>query len=93
MKQYKTFNDLEFKVPRPEWPGVQARMEFDNGYGVSVIQGPYAYTTGDKEYELAVFHGNMLCYDSGITDDVIGHIQADEVTRYMRLVQDLPAKP
>lgn len=39
---YKTFNDLEFYTHRTGF-GKQARMDFPNGYGVSVITGDMFY--------------------------------------------------
>ncbi len=90
----KTFNDLEFKQKFGRFDSdkrdVQATLDFPNGYGVSVIQGPYSFTTGPDEYELAVFRGGCLCYDTPITSDVEGHLKADEVTALMRQIQELP---
>ncbi len=38
----KTFKDLEFNAhPTHMLGGVQARMDFDNGYGVSVVKSSY----------------------------------------------------
>ena len=86
----KTFDDLVFHNKSDGLGGTQARLDFDNGYGVSVITGFGAYG-GDKGlYELAVFKDNCLCYDTPITDDVIGHLSQLEVTEYMRKVQELP---
>lgn len=101
----KTFKDLEFKphpswrdLPSDwwdragydkEWKPVQATMTFENGFGVSVIQGPMLYTSNKNEWELAVFHGTDVCYESGLLDDVAGHLSADEVTDYMLKIQQL----
>lgn len=89
MKEYKKFEDLKFN-PHPRVEGIQARMDFDNGYGISVIQGPYFYCDGPHEYEVAVFKGGHLTYGTPITDDVIGHVGSAEVTDIMRQIQDLP---
>ena len=59
--------------------GIQKVYKFPNGYGASVIQhkGSYGYQKG--LWEVAVlFHGE-LCYDSGIAEDVIGHLNDPEV--------------
>lgn len=84
----KTFDDLEFKKHRIS--GTQAVMEFDNGYGVSVITGPIAYGGDQGLYELAVLKGASLCYSTPVTDDVIGHLSPEEVTQKMTEVQALP---
>lgn len=92
----KTFNDLEFRPHSLDPAGKLARMQFDNGYGVSVVRfrlpmamGWGSYTSSESEWELAVTKNGELCYDSGITEDVMGHLTADEVTDVMRRVQEL----
>lgn len=92
----KTFKDLEFKA-HPNFPqsGLQARLDFENGYGVSVVRfimdnGMHgSYTSNDDEWELAVFFDGDITYSSGITEDVIGHLTEDEVTKVMEQVQKL----
>lgn len=84
----KTFDDLDFT--KHSIAGTQAVMEFDNGYGVSVITGPMAYGGDQGLYELAVLKGDSLCYDTPVTDDVIGYLSPEEVTEKMAEVQTLP---
>lgn len=86
----KTFNDLEFK-PHITMNGVMSRIIFENGYGASVVRGEYTYG-GDKGlYELAVLDSNGdLTYDTPITDDVIGHLSEDDVTKVLEQIQLLP---
>lgn len=92
-EKMKAFKDLEFKR-HPLGNGKQARMDFPNGYGVSVVRfsvlGGYgSYTDNESEWELAVFKDGGLCYATPITDDVIGHLSADDVTKIMKKVQKL----
>ena len=86
------FTDLNFQ-PHPNWEGVQARHFFDNGYGVSVIQSPNSYGGNEGLYEVAVIKGKVddwkICYDTHITDDVIGHNDEKEVETIMENVQSL----
>ena len=89
----KTFDDLEFN-PHPSvldtmGYGILARLDFDNGYGVSVILGDMFYSNGKNTYEVAVFKDGSLCFDTDIRDDVIGYLSPDHVTEIMRLVQEL----
>ena len=85
----KTFEDLKFK---PCYTGFQAIMEFNNGYGVSVLFGNMAYSNGIDTYELAVLENGYLCYDTPITDDVLGYITEEEVSKVMEKVQKLPKR-
>lgn len=84
-----TFKDLEFK-PHPlsetDPTAIQAIAEFDNGYGVSVIRGRYFYCN-DKTYEVAILKDGSLCYDTPITDDVLGYQTKDQVTKIMKELQ------
>ena len=99
----KSFKDIEFK-PHRFGNGLHGLIFFDNGYGVSVVRykGPYtpnggysSYTSNEDEWELAVIKGKEddwdLCYDTHITDDVIGHLSEGEVNWVMIQVQELPA--
>lgn len=84
-----SFDDLEFRID--ERSGMRrAREFFKNGYGVSVIIGPYSYGGHEGLYELAVIEKDgSLCYDTPITDDVLGWLTKDDVTRYGQQVEAL----
>jgi len=84
----KTFNDLDFQ-PMQFGIGIQARINFDNGYGASVIRSLYSYGGNQDLYELAVIKDNAIRYDTPITDDVIGYLTEDEVTKYLGQIQNL----
>ena len=84
----KTFNDLDFQ-PMQFDVGIQARIYFDNGYGASVIRSPYSYGGNQDLYELAVIKDDAICYDTPITDDVIGYLTEDDVTKYLGQIQEL----
>ena len=103
--KYKTFDDLVFykkggdpcvahtmmvMVKDYIYPdAIRASIEFDNGYGVSVIAGGMARGHRSAPYELAIFKGDELDYDHPESDgDVRGHLTPDEVTEIMRRVQD-----
>lgn len=97
----KTFKDLQFQphkllrgagsLPpylREQYQNArQAIMDFDNGYGVSVIIGKCFYSNGIDTYELAVLKDGGLCYDTPVTDDVLGGLSEDEVTEAMKKLQ------
>jgi hypothetical protein len=92
IKEMKTFNDLEFStLPEVYGIGKRARIMFDNGFGVCVIQSDGTYGGLNGEYELSVLdhpEGNPVYY-TPITGDVIGYLSESEVTEVMSEVQKL----
>ncbi len=86
----KTFKDLEFKEHPNHLGGVQAVIQFENGYGASVVCTPHTYG-GDKGlYELAVLDNDgHLTYDTPVTSDVIGYLRDIDVTDVMEKIQQL----
>jgi len=86
----KTFNDLEFVPHAAGLGGVMSRIQFENGYGASVVKNDYTYG-GDKGlYELAVLDSDgNLTYDTPVTDDVIGYLRPEDVTDVMEKIQQL----
>ena len=85
----KQFKDLEFVPHAAGMGGVMSRIQFENGFGASVVKTEYTYG-GDKGlYELAVFKDGEICYDTPITDDVIGYLRPEDVTDVMAKIQQL----
>ena len=89
-----TFNDLEFGPRTVGLSGIQAIVFFDNGYGASVIKGTGSYGVGDDLYELAVIKKTEgedwdICYTTGITDDVLGHLSEEEITNLLQEIEAL----
>jgi hypothetical protein len=86
----KTFKDIEFKPnPMGEDFGIVSRTQFDNGYEASVVKSDYTYGGKNGLYELAVFKDGEICYDTPITDDVIGYLRPEDVTDVMAKIQQL----
>lgn len=69
----------------------QKIYKFDNGYGASVI--PWGYGSEKGFLELAVLDkdGN-LCYDTPITNDVIGWLTSAEVESILEDIKKLPSR-
>lgn len=88
------FTDLNFE-PHPHYKedGVQAKHFFPNGYGVSVVRFPGSYGCYDGLYEVAIIKGNEddfeLCYDTPITDDVLGHRDEIDIENILEEVEAL----
>lgn len=87
----KKFEDLDFiKLDDGFMKGVQCRMIFENGYGVSVVSHTYSYGGKKGLYEIAVLDKNgELTYDTPVTNDVIGYLSETGVTDVMKKVQEL----
>ena len=85
----KTFKDLKFKQ-HPSADGIISRITFENGYGASVVRHEYSYGGKDGLYELAVLNSDgELCYDTPVTNDVIGYLRTEDVTDVMAKIQQL----
>jgi hypothetical protein len=68
----------------------QKMYKFDNGYSASVVRGPGTYGFEDGLWELAVIKDGDICYDTPITDDVLGYLSDDEVLSVLEKIENLP---
>jgi hypothetical protein len=84
-----TFQELNFQ-DHPMGIGKQCIVQFPNGYGASIVQGPHTYG-GDKGlYELAVFDKDgQITYDTPITNDVLGYLSEQEVEKTLFDIKNL----
>ncbi len=88
----KTFKDLDFEEinEAPFMVGKKARMMFDNGFGVSVVSHTFSYGGKDGKYELAVLDSDgQLTYETPVTNDVMGYLDPEDVTKIMEDIQNL----
>lgn len=92
----KTFQDLVFERHHiaidtlPDYKDAkQAVLDFDNGYGISVLLGNCFYSNGIDTYEVAVMKDGRICYSTPITDDAIGRLTTEQVTEVMKQIQEL----
>ena len=74
--------------------GVQHKYAFPNGYGASVVKHDFSYGGKNGLWELAVLDFTIdeegdLCYTSGITDDVIGHLSWKTVEEFLSEIKQL----
>ncbi len=67
----------------------QSIVHFDNGYGVSVVNHDKSYGGKEGLYELAVLRGDDICYDTPITNDVIGWLTIKEAEAIAERVKAL----
>lgn len=89
-KLYKRKGFVEHKLFNN---GEQVIFEFNNGYGASVITGMIAYGGINGLFEIAVTRNGYLCYDTPITNDVIGYLTIDEVLKVLDDIEQLPDAP
>ncbi len=86
-------------IPASGYLNEQRTYRFKNGYGASVVRGPFTYGGTAGLFELAVvsFIGPrdndwVIDYDTPITEDVIGYLAEEEVQKLLREINDLPSK-
>ena len=84
------FSDLEFKPHKLGGSHAHARAIFLNGYGASVITGPYTYSDSDHPYELAVMKHGRVCFDTHIADDVLAYQTEEQITALLAAIESLP---
>jgi hypothetical protein len=84
-----TFQELEFQL-HPMGMGKQCIVQYSNGYGASIVQGPHTYGGKDGLYELAVFgKDGEITYDTTITNDVLGYLSEAEVEKTLLDIKNL----
>ncbi len=74
--------------------GIIEKYYFENGYGASVIKHCGSYGGNDGLWELAVIKKSKtnewkLCYDTPITNDVIGHLTRREFMELLEKIKNL----
>ena len=80
------FVELKFES-KGRGKGKRAKVWFDNGYGASIINDGYG---GDEGlYELAILTEDGICYDTEITNDVIGYLTPMEVSALLERIENL----
>jgi len=88
-----TFKDLQFEELGTEGYGIRAEIKFNNGYGASVIRTKGSYGGEAGLYELAVLdQEGEICYNTPITDDVLGWIKEDNITEALQRIEALKMK-
>lgn len=89
-----TFNELTFEHDEDDMTE-SAWHFYDNNYGVSVVRGPYTFGGNIGLYELAIIYmapedkESRICYDTPITNDVMGYLTPEDVTKIMKQVSEL----
>lgn len=66
-------------------------VEFQNGYGIDIAKHNGTYGREEDKWEIAVMKDGDCCYDTPITDDVIGWLTDAEALHYAIEVMKLPS--
>jgi hypothetical protein len=84
-----TFNELNFQQ-HPMGMGKQCIVQYSNGYGASIVQGPHTYGGQNGLYEIAVFgKDGQITYDTPVTNDVLGYLSEQEVEKTLMDIKNL----
>lgn len=69
--------------------GLRYVFLFENGYGASVVKNIFSYGNTRNLFELAVLKDGQICYETEITDDVIGYLTNRQVLRILKRIKEL----
>jgi len=89
-----SFDDLDFQ-PHSLKDAVLARLDFDNGFSISVVasdmpkgqRGSHYGNVADDEYEIAIYDDKGDMIPLHLSDDVLGWQSPLSVSNYMREAQ------
>ena len=70
--------------------GVGINVRFTNGYGADIVCHSGSYGGKRGLWELAVFRGKKIVYDTPITNDVLGWLNEREVLQAVKDIEALP---
>jgi len=94
-KKQKTFDDLEFTTSPFSERDEQAKLEFENGYGVRVTNcDTYNPEEPDLLFRIAVTKDDRMCWEKSLPIVTIaGECSPEQVTEIMKQVQELKRNP
>jgi hypothetical protein len=81
---------VDIKVNPRRLPGEQLIVTFANGYGASCVRSQFSYGGEQGLWEVAVLDKDgRLTYATPVSDDVIGHLEVEEVVDVLRQIAAL----
>lgn len=87
----KTFEDLEFE-PHPDFGlDTHAEILFPNGWGISVINGEFAYCD-ENTYEVATIFNDEFATLDGEDDYILRYQTPEDITEIMKKLQEMKPK-
>lgn len=87
------FKDLEFKKMKVQ-NGIQAMVDFDNGFTASIVKHDHSYGGKSGLFELAVIETSTgkITPDTDITDDVLGWQDENDIEVILDAMQHMNEK-
>lgn len=86
-------NSITDVVVKDLYEGTQTLVFFSNGYGASVVKHKFSYGAEEGLFEIAVLKGDKgkwdLCYDTEITNDVLGYLTNEDVAETLEKIRNL----
>ena len=67
--------------------GIQYIAEYKNGYQASILN--YGFGGEHNLYEVAVLVDGEICYDTPVTEDVLGYVSEEEVVKICSRIRNL----
>lgn len=83
IEDFQQFREYITEV-RELFDGGQIIFSFPNGYGASLVNHFGSYGN-----EMAVLKGGDICYDTEITDDVLGYLEPYEIIEHLNKIKNL----
>lgn len=88
LKKLADDNEVEYSKV---FDGHHWTVHFKNGYYASIVKHCGSYGSGRDLFEVALLDENkLLCYDTPITDDVIGYLTEEDVLDICNKIHNLP---
>lgn len=84
--------NIDFKTlpNNPLDNGIQYHFKSENGYGASIIKTAMSYGGKRGLWEVAVLGlDGEICYNTPITDDVLGYLTEDQVNEILIKIDNL----
>ena len=70
----------------------QVMVNFTNGYKASIVSHEFSYGGDEGLFEIAVMHNSQIVYNTPVTNDVLGHLNEEDVLRHLNEIHALPAR-
>lgn len=84
------FNRLIFLPHRLDKSALRATIDFENGYGASIINWTDCSINPAAPYELCVMKGGKVCFDTHVADDLCCELTEGAVSELLNKIEALP---